>query len=285
MYMFIQYRPWKDCDRHCSFCYLTEGRGMSLDEKRKSLMKLSCILHYTSQGFDDIGLIGGELFTDDSLFHEWVCVAESIHNADHIKRVYLGTHLLGDVDMLLDFADMLGKEVQICTSYDSKGRFFKDDYEMWCKNVKKVQDAGYKVVCSATLTDALVHDTQFTPPEGVEFKIQPIFFTEEWLEDISKWCHDGEEYNANLRLKMKEGALVKRGDFLKYLNEHKDIAKEYSEYNGKHATVFHDFIKGEYVQQPFVCSNNLAPCGHPLIAYCYADSYRCTMCDAKELGQ
>ena len=85
---------------------------------------------------------------------------------------------------------------------------------------------------------------------------------------------------------MKDGILVKRGEFLRWLQDHKDIAKEYSQYDGKHANLLWDFNKelNEYVPNDFVCSNYCGECGHPMIAHCYSDSYRCSMCDAKELS-
>ena len=258
---------------------------MSLEDKRKSLMRLSTFLSDESKKCDTVGIIGGELFPNDAenLFHEWICVADTIRNADHIKRFFIGTHLLGDVDFLLDFCDMLGKEVQICTSYDTNGRFFNDDYFRWCKNIKKVQDAGYTVVCSATLTDALMHDVELKIPEGVDFKIQPIFVSEEWLERISSNTKDAIVYNSELRKNMK--GLANRNDVLNWFLKHKDIARDYSTYDDKHASVLWNYDKNDrqYHHADFVCSNYLSECGHPMIARCYADSDKCSMCDAKEI--
>ena len=284
--MFGQFRPWLDCDRHCSFCYIDHNKSKMTDaQKANSLMVLSAYISYPSRKCDTIGLIGGELFQDDKFFHEWCCVAESIRNADHIKRLFIGTHLLGDIDALLDFCDMVAKEIQICTSYDTNGRFFGDDYDTWLKNIKKVQDAGYKVVCSSTLTDAFIHD-DFDVPEGVDFKLQPIFVSEEWLEAMSEWCSDPTAYHSNMKVKMA-GTLARREDVLKWFTKHKDVAKVYSTYDDKHASYLWDYDKGdkEYHAQDFVCTNYLAECGHPMIARCYADSDKCTMCDAKEMSE
>lgn len=283
---FGQFRPWLDCDRHCSFCYIDHNRSrLDNSGKTSALMKLAATISHTTKMCDTVGIIGGELFASDDFFHEWACVAESVRNADHIDRFFIGTHLMGDVDFLLDFCDMTGKDVQICTSYDSQGRFFGNDHDVWYANIKKVQDAGYKVVCSATLTDALMHDEP-KYPDGVEFKLQPIFYTEEWLEEIAGWCKDFSEYNANLNLRMHD-TLPKRKDTLRWFANHKEIAKEYAEYDGKHANLLwnYDRDENEYIASGFVCSNYRSECGHPMIARCYADSDRCTMCDAREVSQ
>ena len=286
--MFGQFRPWLDCDRGCSFCYIDKKTSaMSIDDKRRSLMRLSTFLSDEAKKCDRIGLIGGELFQkndSDDLYHEWICVAETIRNVDHLGLVFIGTHLLGDVDFLLDFCDMLNKEIQICTSYDTSGRFFGKDREQWVNNIVKVQGAGYKVVCSATLTDAFIHDTDFQIPVDVDFKLQPIFVSEEWLENIYGRTNDPNVYSTELRSKMN--CLPKREDVLKWFRDHKDIAKDYSTYSDKHASMLWDYDKVEhkYFAKEFVCSNYLADCGHPMIAHCYADSDKCTMCDAREMS-
>ena len=282
--MFYQFRPWLDCDRKCPFCYIDEKDRMSDKDKMRSLMKLASFMSEITKGSDTVGIIGGELFQDDRFFHEWICLAETIHSADHIKRLFIGTHLLGDVDFMLEWCDMLNKEVQICTSYDTEGRFNEGEYEKWIANIKKVQDAGYKVVCSTTLTDAFMHDTRLHVPEGVDFKLQPIFISEGWLENEAKKCSEGADYNADLRLGHND--LAKREDVLRWFNAHKDIAKDYSVYSDKHASALWDFDKehGEYYKKGFVCSNYVAKCGHPMIAYCYADSCKCSMCDAREIS-
>lgn len=255
---------------------------MPIEEKRNSLMKLSGMLHNTSKGYDTLGLIGGELFNNDRLYQEWCCVAESLRNADHVKRLFIGSHLMmDDVSLLLDFAYMTGKEVQVCTSYDSEGRF-GGDYDKWSSNIEEVRKEGHRVICSATITDALMRDN-ITLPTGVEFKIQPTFHTEGWLERISETCRDGAGYNAELIKTDKKNILVKRKDFLDYLSKHKSVAMDYASYDGKHADVLWDYdrVERKYVFKSFVCSNYVAECGHPMIAYCYADSDKCSMCDAK----
>lgn len=282
--MFVQFRPWLACDRGCSFCYLKESdRTMSSKDKKASLMELGCMLHRAVDGCDTMGIIGGELFDDDSLYREWFCLAECIRNAKDVQRVFVGTHLIDNVDTLLDFITMVNnKEIQICTSYDTKGRFRNDkEYQQWLDNIKECQKEGYKVVVSATLTDAFVNDKDFVIPDGVDFKIQPFFYTEEWLEEISNRIETPQEYNAELRL--NQTGLAKREDTLRWFAEHPLIAKDYSTYDDKHATILYDYVDKRYEKKDFLPTTAVAPCGHPYIAYCYADSDKCTMCDAREV--
>lgn len=281
--MFVQARPWTDCDRSCNFCYLKGGNKTDIEYKRKSLMRLAAEAHTMCTGADTFGLIGGELFAFDDLYSEWTCVAESIVNKDSVERVFLGTHLLSGIDNLLDFAFMLNnKEVQICTSYDTSGRFVREgEYEIWLNNIKEVQDEGYKVVVSATLTDSFIHDTSFIPPEGTDFKLQPYFISEAWLKEQYEKKATTKEYC--LALQSFQTNLPKRADVLRYFETYPDIAKDYASYDGKHAGKFFDYDGTGYVEEKFVCSLFTADCGHPYIAYCYADSDECTMCDAKKV--
>ena len=284
--MFIQYRPWLACDRHCDFCYIKEeDRHASAEERRHSLMTLAGIMHEYNVGFDTMGLIGGELFPDDECYREWFCVAETIRHEDNIRRVFVASHLLGDIDALLDFVSMVNnKEVQVCTSYDTIGRF-KDEkeYEKWVSNVKEVQKEGYKVVVSTTISDAFMHDDFNRIPAGVDFKLQPLFVSEEWLEDIARRISTPQEYSAELRLNVK--GLPKRADVLKWYSEHPEIAKDFATYDNKHATQLMDNTPNHgYTCKRFIPTTITAPCGHPYLAYCYGDSDKCAMCDAREVG-
>jgi hypothetical protein len=278
--MFGQIRPWLDCDRNCEFCYLRENKiGTTLAEKKERLMKITRLIYGEMMDNDTIGLIGGELFCFDGLDSEWRCVADSL-KLSQAKRIMLGTHLLSGVDRMIKFAKMLRpKDVQFCTSYDSKGRFKEGEYELWLENMEKVHEAGFKVVCSCTMTDEFVNDP-IELPEWVEFKIQSVFTTEEWLDNILSEQITPEHYNECLK-KTVNVNLAKREDALRWFMKHPKAAKSYSQYVYEHASRIWDFKKGQYVSKEFIC-NVPAPCGHPYIAYCYGDSCKCSMCDAEK---
>lgn len=281
--MFGQIRPWLDCDRACDFCYLRENRQVTtLSQKKERLMKISRLLYGCMKDNDTIGFIGGELFCFDGLDSEWRCVADAVRMCQ-ANRVMIGTHLLSGVDRLIWFAKMLRpKDVQVCTSYDSKGRFKEGEYELWLKNMEKVHEAGFKVVCSCTMTDEFVKDP-IELPEWVEFKIQSVFTTEEWLDDVLQTQIPTDEYCARLRDTVNV-KLASREDAIKWFRKHPKAAKSYSEYVYEHASLIWDFKDGNYVSKEFIC-NWPAPCGHPYIAYCYGDSNKCSMCDAEEVSK
>lgn len=284
--MFIQVRPWLDCDRNCSFCYLSDSeKHTDIQYKRKALMNIMKILGDESlQDEDVVGLIGGELFCFEGLNAEWRCVADIICSI-HPKIVCLGTHLLSGVDRLLKFARMLrGKDVQICTSYDSVGRF-KDEAEkqLWFANLQKVHDAGFRTIVSCTLTAPFLSDpVEF--PEWVELRIQPLFVTEPWLEMQIQKNASTTEYHEDLVANCSD-LLIGREAFIKFLSKHKELAKTYATYSDKHATYLYDFDGESYKKNDFICSTHLTECGHPFIARCYKDSEKCTMCDAREVSK
>ena len=280
--MFLQVRPWLDCDRDCDFCYLTDAeKHTDIAFKRTALMCILKVLGDESLKDDDmIGLIGGELFCYEGLNAEWRCVADIICSI-HPRIVCIGTHLLSGVDRLLRFARMLrNKDVQVCTSYDTKGRFKSDsEKRLWFDNIQKVHDAGFKVVVSCTLTDEfLKDDVEF--PDWVDLRIQPVFVTEKWLIQRIEDNVDEVEYNERLAWDTDVN-LVSRKDLLEYLKNHPKVAKAYCTYSDKHATYLYDFDGKNYIKNDFICSAHLAKCGHPYIAYCYKDSHKCTMCDDK----
>ena len=282
--MFLQARPWLDCDRGCDFCYLKENeKHTTIEYKRKSLMNLLRVFGAdTLRTEDTVGLIGGELFCFEGLKPEWRCVADMLCSIKP-SRVFLGTHLLSGVDTLLWFAKMVSrcKEVQICTSYDTTGRFRSDEErEEWFRNLEKVHDAGYHIAVSCTMTDEFINDpVEF--PEWVDLKLQPIFVTEPWLRDQMLKHPNSEQYHKNLIQDMSGTTLAKREDVLKWFRTHPASAKSYSCYSDKHATALADFNGNEYICEDFIC-NHLADCGHPLIGFCYADSDKCSLCDASE---
>ncbi len=283
--MFIQFRPWIDCNRHCDFCYQnSEDRHTSIEEKRHALMILSAKIHNTVVDCDTMGLIGGELFGFEGLYREWACVAETIRNTGDVKKVYIASHLIGNIDDLLDFAGMLGKEVWICTSYDSSGRFKNEkEYSQWLENIKACQKEGHRVVVNTVLSDEFIHDDKFIVPEGVDFKLQVYFAGERWLYEEYQKNVSTSEYNADLKQKVFN--LPSRADVLKWYANHPEVARDYSEYGGKHCTQFWDYdIKTrQYLPSDFICMNYTADCGHPYLAYCYRDSDKCTMCDVKRV--
>ena len=282
--MFAQVRPWKDCNRHCDFCYLRDDeRNTPLDVKKKALMKLSRLIHNEMGGYETIGLIGGELFCWDGLDTEWDCVANALNDTS-ASVIYIASHLMEDVKGLLRFADKIqNKKVQICTSYDTCGRFRDDiDKLRWMKNLEIIHYARYDVVCSCTMTSAFVNDPLEFPP-WVDLTIQPIFLTESWLEKVTESLPTGEEYNEKLNT-MNDGTidLANRGDVIRWFSKHPSSTRKYSVYDGKHATHFWDFVDGDYIRSDFIC-NRVTECGHPYIARCYKNDTHCSMCDAKKV--
>ena len=277
---FAQVRPWLDCDRGCDFCYLrNEKKEIDTTEKRKRLMKLACLLYTDLAHFGTLGLIGGELFCWDDLDTEWACLADSIR-LSNVKKLYLATHAMSGIERMIWFADMIGDRIniQFCTSYDPDGRFKDGEKEKWMDNVQKLRSAGYEVVISSTLTQALVTGKE----QPFNITLQPIFITEQWLRDITKENVSPAEYNKRLSAGMT--GLAKREDAINWMRNHILSAQKYSKYDDKHATFFWDWKDGAYVSEEFIC-NHQAECGHPYIAYCYDDDPHCSMCDAKKITE
>lgn len=238
-------------------------------------------LHKSSVGFDVLGLAGNELFSDDSCYREWFCVAEAIRHEDKMSKVYVASSLLGDVDALLDFVYMVNnKEMAICTYYDTVGRF-KDEaeYRKWVSNVREVQKAGYQVTVSVTFTDDFIHDDIGRIPDGTDIVLVPPYVSEAWLMEASTNAATPQEYNLSLRDIIKN--LPKREDALKWYKEHPVLAADFASCDCIPAEIADRREEG-FNCAPSAEMKKTADCGHPYFAFCYADSDKCAMCDAGE---
>lgn len=140
---FIQFELWKDCSLGCKFCC---NKNQPKIDKIESLHYVLDILNSEEiKNYNEIGLIGGEFFNGEldnpevyTLFNK---ILETISLLD-FDKIYITTALMFDLTKFLNFVSILKNlklidKTLICTSYDTKYRFYtKEREELWKNNMK-----------------------------------------------------------------------------------------------------------------------------------------------------
>lgn len=140
---FIQFELWKDCSIGCRFCC---NKGQPKIDKTKSLNKTIELLSNPDiiNGYNEIGIIGGELFNGEykeveELFYK---LLDKIITCN-FDKIYMATSLIFDLyNYLIPVLEYLRKnncldKCWLCTSYDVAFRFkTQEKLDLWKNNMK-----------------------------------------------------------------------------------------------------------------------------------------------------
>lgn len=137
-----QFELWKDCDNHCTYCYLKHFERNST--KQFKLDSIQYVVDWLGddknfEEYSGVGFIGGEFFqgqlNDTDLKLAWThmiwTVKERIKNGD-IDEVWINATLISPIqvdlfDTLKQLEEVNGQaRVWVVTSFDSVGRFHTD---------------------------------------------------------------------------------------------------------------------------------------------------------------
>ena len=144
---FIQYQLWSECRNGCLFCLCRDQ--ILIDKKYALNFILDKLDDEEVYEFDEVGLIGGEIFDVEidepevkELFYK---VLTKICNM-HFKKIYIATNLIYDMNKhlveCLEFLRNKGvqNKVLICTSWDSNWRFSTaKKREIWESNMRRLE--------------------------------------------------------------------------------------------------------------------------------------------------
>ena len=311
----IQFELWHNCTNECEFCYLNGCRRLYNEEKkRESIQKVLDILDTDKpNGFNAMGLIGGELFcgqlfddTTKEKFLELITKIKSFLNEDKIKEVWLTSNLLtGGCGGLIETLEILMKDlphyqrIMLCTSYDTKGRFHTEEaYQKWYSNLLQIKEL-FPRLC--------IHIQTICTQE----------FVNEWLKDNSKFVDfidkgflmdfkppatnavDFIYYNTGHDSYRKNLEKMAKTQSYKYLIESRDKFMRFWE------SVYNTFPDGlqklrdfnsnkvkseccysvpwdEWFENRWENDKENAPCGHCWDGYCYKDyPDKCAKCDVE----
>jgi hypothetical protein len=127
---FLQYQLWSECTNGCKFCLCRDQ--IPIDKKFALQFILKKLDEDEVKEFDEVGLIGGEIFDgplDDPEVNELFYKVLRKICCMHFKKIYIATNLIYDIyKHLVPCLEFLKKmqvaeKVLICTSYDTKWRF------------------------------------------------------------------------------------------------------------------------------------------------------------------
>ena len=144
---FIQYQLWSECRNGCLFCLCRDQ--ILIDKKYALNFILDKLDDEEVYEFDEVGLIGGEIFDIEidepevkELFYKVLTKICSMH----FKKIYIATNLIYDMNKhlveCLEFLRSKGvqNKVLICTSWDSNWRFSTaKKRETWESNMRRLE--------------------------------------------------------------------------------------------------------------------------------------------------
>ena len=159
----IQYNLWNTCKNNCTFCFNKD--------RKKDVNKIDNIKHILElldleevKNYDTIAIIGGEIFDfkmDEELRKVFYELINKIVNTN--KNIYVMTNLIYDRKLELDeFIKYLAEKkvlekLQICTSYDLKGRFkTEESLRLFNNNFNYLKKKNIKLHIEMILTDILI---------------------------------------------------------------------------------------------------------------------------------
>lgn len=141
---FIQFQLWHDCNNGCIFCC---NKGQPKTDKVAALKRILELLDNpaTCEGFNEIGIIGGEIFDNQledpevmMLFYKLIDKIISMP----FDRIYIATTLIYNMNKyLIPLLCYLNAKraldrCWICTSYDLKYRFKSEEAKrLWHDNM------------------------------------------------------------------------------------------------------------------------------------------------------
>lgn len=313
----IQFELWHNCTNECDFCYLNGCRKFYADkQKQDSIQKVLEILDSDKiQGFNAVGLIGGELFMDQQgdrdtqdKFEELAKKIKDFLVQDQFREVWLTSNLLSEnLGPLIGVLDILLKDlpkyqrVLLCTSYDTEGRFrSKEKYELWYNNLKKLRGMfprlclHIETICTQAFVDEWLDDnSKFVDfiDKGFMMDFKPPATS---AVDFIYNNTGRESYRKNLE-KLAETQNYKylidsRDKFIKFWES---VAKTFpngvqklKDFNSNEvkSECCYSIPWNEWFENRWESKKENAPCGHCWDGYCYKDyPDRCAKCDVENL--
>lgn len=175
----VQFELWKDCSNACQFCFNRSLiKKSSTDDKIERIQFVKNFIQSNSiQDYNIVGLIGGEFFDTQlstSDVYENFCslielLSQKLENGT-IDQVWLATALMYEsLDYLKAVLDIFLThncidKVLICTSYDTRGRFFANKEQIWKNNMKIIKSMFPQIklhtemIVTQDLVDKVIND-------------------------------------------------------------------------------------------------------------------------------
>ena len=313
----IQFELWHNCVNECEFCYLNGCRKLFTEDKKQAAIQAVLDILDTDkpEGFNAIGLIGGELFCGQlchidtkNKFMQLITKIKSFLEEDKMKEVWLTSNLLtGDMGPLFETLEILTnnlpryQRIMLCTSYDTMGRFHTPEaYEKWYNNLLWLRDKfprlciHIQTICTQAFVNEWLKDkSKFEEfiDKGLlmDFK-PPATNAVDFIYNNTGW----ETYRENLEKMAKTQSykylIESRDKFMRFWESvaetFPDGIQKLRDFNSNKvkSECCYSYPWDEWFEDRWVNDKENAPCGHCWDGYCYKDyPDKCAKCDVERL--
>lgn len=159
----VEFVLWSNCNMKCEFCW--QRKLYPFLYKQDMLKSIQLVRSWIQNNLvegSDVLIVGGELFVADEeamnelieLFRELAFLA----NIKKVRLIYFNTNLThNNIDKIDEIIDIF-KQFQVLdrlkftTSYDTYGRFTKQQQELWLQNLQHFENSGANIVINTILT-------------------------------------------------------------------------------------------------------------------------------------
>lgn len=309
----LQYELWQDCNNGCSFCYLNHNRVLTDDnQKALNISKVIDNIDSDLDGFNAIGLIGGEFF-QSQISHplvkeRWINLIDIIFSKLKENKIYefwiTASLLRKDITELYETLDRINfdelsdnQRILLCTSFDTLGRFHNESQkDVWFDNIHILKSKYPKLTLHTQiiLTQDLIENVlkngnifeHILDVSMIDFKIPNYYRDKELAINGIKDYH--QLLLDNIDKFPSKFFIEHRKDFLKFLpiyarifgtNKLKNLIN-YPKMRSHTLKIFSENYeldnRWEYDESRYL------PCGHLLDGKCYIDSDECMYCDIEK---
>ena len=312
----FQYELWRECNNNCTWCYLGSEKFKTEDS-----LKIRNINHFIenvdrlmfNEEFNNVSLIGGEFFQGQmknlevkELFMK--AIDKIIEYLSHNEKrstwitVTLTTEKQPDLyEMLEKLSQSNNKNIWLCTSYDTIGRFHTEqnklNWENHMRNISKQFPMLKKNTCMILTQDLMekyINDEMdfklFKESFGTQLFLKPpdrgsLKNKEEMMNKIPNFFPKRETTLEFLVKLMNEDFELTHG--LMNVNLRADVTinnyndgSRYDSQRNKNKINEYDNDSHEYeLKEEFNLTLESNTCGHSTYYQCYEDSDDCILCD------
>lgn len=278
--MLVEFEIWHDCPNKCAFCSLGIYRKItSDDEKISNINKVIEIIKKLDKKYDEIALIGGELFTElnENVKNKFIELLNVVIEYNP-RKCYIMSSLLNESSLIKDVIETFknNKDIlMINTSWDKAFRFNEHNYEVWKKNIKFLEDNNIQIHYETILTEKMIQSFLNDDQETLDILLKNV--------DIIRPSDSNGYDNKKL-----DGFFPKRSSFIKFLHKLKLFNRRLYDnlfaLNQRASTLYiiplnmrKDRDAESYLED--VDEVPQEKCGHSKIYNCFSDSNGCIICD------
>ena len=312
----LQFELWRECNNHCTFCYLGKTNlhtpvDIKLNSLKNAYNVISDLSHYPE--FTTIAYLGGEFFqgqlnTEEvrTEFMKLMKKTADLLRNNYIKEAWIYVTLtIGDQKDLYDTLKLfegVTDKVWILTSYDTDGRFhsqkMEDNWDFHMKNIYRLYpDIRFNIttILSSDCIKKYLRD-EISFKDMAEAYHASFFFKQVGCDEVGPREHN-KVFNVDFvptrklfldflrKFKMQESALM--WDKICNIQYRADVLYR-NENDMDHQMIInirHKDHRGAEIETEDNGKDTLvADCGHLMSYHAYSDCDGCVLCDKEMLS-